>query len=171
MKSLRLMLCAMPLMLTGCSTMSSVNWSAANPWNWFGSSTKVSEQGVGELTASTPLQEQPIADALDGDYRLRSGMKTANGNVVRFFEVMKGDNVAMVINGDQGMISRIDVLDSDIPADTGVKIGTPFSDLYSKAFGNCQKADGDDNRAVECKAEGSQHISYQFSGNGVVLKG
>ena len=56
MKSLRLMLCAMPLMLTGCSTMSSVNWSAANPWNWFGSSTKVSEQGVGELTASTPLQ-------------------------------------------------------------------------------------------------------------------
>jgi hypothetical protein len=43
MKSLRLMLCAMPLMLTGCSTMSSVNWSAANPWNWFGSSTKVSE--------------------------------------------------------------------------------------------------------------------------------
>ena len=118
MKSLRLMLCAMPLMLTGCSTMSSVNWSAANPWNWFGSSTKVSEQGVGELTASTPLQEQAIADALDGD----------------------------------------------IPADTGVKIGTPFSDLYSKAFGNCQKADGDDNRAVECKAEGSQHISYQFSG-------
>ena len=145
MKSLRLMLCAMPLMLTGCSTMSSVNWSAANPWNWFGSSTKVSEQGVGELTASTPLQEQAIADALDGDYRLRSGMKTANGNVVRFFEVMKGDNVAMVINGDQGTISRIDVLDSDIPADTGVKIGTPFSDLYSKAFGNCQKADGDDN--------------------------
>ncbi len=60
MKSLRLMLCAMPLMLTGCSTMSSVNWSAANPWNWFGSSTKVSEQGVGELTASTPLQEQAL---------------------------------------------------------------------------------------------------------------
>ena len=72
--------------------------------------------------------------------------------------------MAMVINGDQGTISRIDVLDSDIPADTGVKIGTPFSDLYSKAFGNCQKADSDDNRAVECKAEGSQHISYQFSG-------
>ena len=112
MKSLRLMLCAMPLMLTGCSTMSSVNWSAANPWNWFGSSTKVSEQGVGELTASTPLQEQAIADALDGDYRLRSGMKTANGNVVRFFEVMKGDNVAMVINGDQGIFLLTPVLKS-----------------------------------------------------------
>ena len=60
MKSLRLMLCAMPLMLTGCSTMSSVNWSAANPWNWFGSSTKVSEQGVGELTASTHCKNKPL---------------------------------------------------------------------------------------------------------------
>lgn len=109
MKSLRVLLCAMPLVLTGCSTLSSVNWSAANPWNWFGSSTEVTEQGVGALTASTPLDEQAIADALDGDYRLRSGMKTENGNVVRFFEAMNGDKVAMVIHGEQGNISRIDV--------------------------------------------------------------
>ena len=44
MKSLRVMLCALPLALTGCSTMSAVNWSAAYPWNWFGSSTEVTEQ-------------------------------------------------------------------------------------------------------------------------------
>ncbi|MFQ8719209.1 MAG: DUF1131 domain-containing protein, partial [Enterobacter hormaechei] len=36
MKSLRLLLCALPLALTGCSTLSSINWSAAYPWNWFG---------------------------------------------------------------------------------------------------------------------------------------
>ncbi len=41
MKSLRLTLLALPLAVTGCSTLSSVNWSAANPWNWFGSSTEV----------------------------------------------------------------------------------------------------------------------------------
>jgi hypothetical protein len=51
MKSLRLLLCALPLALTGCSTMSAVNWSAAYPWNWFGSSMEVTEQGVGKLTA------------------------------------------------------------------------------------------------------------------------
>ena len=164
MKSLRLILCAMPLVLSGCSTLSSVNWSAANPWNWFGSSTEVTEQGVGALTASTPLDEKAITDALDGDYRLRSGMKTQNGNVVRFFEAMKEDKVALVINGDQGTISRIDVLDSDIPSQAGVEIGTPFSNLYSKAFGNCQKATGDDSASVECKAQDSQHISYLFSG-------
>ncbi|EGW7699922.1 DUF1131 family protein, partial [Salmonella enterica] len=45
MKSLRLTLLALPLALNGCSTLSSVNWSAANPWNWFGSSTEVTEQG------------------------------------------------------------------------------------------------------------------------------
>ena len=50
MKSLRVMLCALPLALTGCSTMSAVNWSAAYPWNWFGASTEVTEQGVGKLT-------------------------------------------------------------------------------------------------------------------------
>lgn len=164
MKSLRLTLCAMPLLLTGCSTLSSVNWSAANPWNWFGSSTQVTEQGVGALTGATPLDEKTIADALYGDYRLRSGMKTDNGNVVRFYEAMKDDKLAMVINGNQGTISRIDVVDSDIPSSAGVEIGTPFSDLYTKAFGNCQKATGDDSAGVECKAEGSQHISYVFSG-------
>ncbi|XPE39836.1 DUF1131 family protein [Shigella flexneri] len=57
-------------------TSSSVNWSAANPWNWFGSSPK-SQSRASVINGATPLQEQAIADALDGDYRLRSGMKTA----------------------------------------------------------------------------------------------
>lgn len=77
---------------------------------------------------------------------------------------MKGDNVAMVINGEQGTVSRIEVLDSDIPTAAGVKIGTPFSDLYSKAFGHCEPVSSDSHTSVECKAEGSQHISYVFSG-------
>lgn len=167
MKSLRLMLCAMPLALTGCSTLSSVNWSAANPWNWFGSSTEVTEQGVGALTAATPLNEQAIADALDGDYRLRSGMKIANGNVVRFFEAMKDDKVAMVINGEQGTLSRIDVLDSDIPSEAGVDVGTPFSDLYSKAFGNCQPLMTTASRwSVKRKAVSILAISFPANGMG-----
>ena len=165
MKSLRLLLCALPLALTGCSTMSSVNWSAAYPWNWFGSSMEVSEQGVGNLTASTALSEQAIGDALGSSYRLRSGMKTANGNIVRYFEALKDDKVALTINGESGTISRIDVRDSNIKAASGVKIGTPFSDIYSKAFGNCQKGSNDNGAVVECKADGSQHISYAFTGN------
>ncbi|URN98168.1 RpoE-regulated lipoprotein [Leclercia adecarboxylata] len=164
MKSLRLLLCALPVVLTGCSTLSAVNWSAAYPWNWFGASTDVSEQGVGKLTAATPLEQSAIESALGGDYRLRSGMRTQNGNIVHYFEALKDDRLAMVINGDKNTVTRIEVLDSDVETDNGVKIGTPFSDLYQKAYGNCTSAPGEESVAVECKAEGSQHISYQFSG-------
>lgn len=165
MKSLRLLLCALPLALTGCSTMSAVNWSAAYPWNWFGSSMEVTEQGVGKLTATTPLNEQAISDALGGSYRLRSGMKAANGNIVRYFEALKDDKVAMTINGDGGTINRIEVRDSEIKTDRGVQVGTPFSELYSKAFGHCQKGANDNGAVVECQADGSQHISYAFTGH------
>lgn len=164
MKSLRLVLCALPLALTGCSTLSSINLSAAYPWNWFGSSTEVTEQGVGKITAATALDQNAIQDALSSDYRLRSGMKTENGNIVRYYEALKGDKLALAINGDKGTVNRIAVMDEDIPTASGVKVGTPFSDLYKQAFGNCTSVPSDDEVAVECKAEGSQHISYVFTG-------
>ncbi len=167
MKSLRLLLCALPLVLTGCSTLSSVssiNWSAAYPWNWFGSSLEVTEQGVGQITASTALNKEAIESALGSDYRLRSGMKTENGTIVRYFEALKDDQLALVINGDKGTVNHISVMDKAIPTASGVKVGTPFSELYQKAYGNCTSAPSDDNVAVACKAEGSQHISYLFTG-------
>ncbi len=136
MKSLRLLLCALPVVLTGCSTLSAVNWSAAYPWNWFGSSTEVTEQGVGNLTADTALEQSAIESALGGDYRLRSGMRTQNGTIIHYFEALKDDQLALVINGEKSTVGRIEVLDTEIETDKGVKIGTPFSD----------------------------HISYQFSG-------
>ena len=164
MKSLRVLMCVMPLALAGCSTMSSVNWSAANPWNWFGSSDEVTEQGVAGLTGTTPLKEEAISEALDGHYHLRSGMKTDNGNIVRFFEALKDNKVALVINGEGDTVSQIDIQDPDIKTAGGGQIGSVFSDLYSKAYGNCHKASGDNSGDVECKAEGSQHISYLFTG-------
>lgn len=165
MKSLRLLLCALPVVLTGCSTLSAVNWSAAYPWNWFGSSTEVTEQGVGNLTAATALEQSAIESAIGSDYRLRSGMKTQNGNIVHYFEALKDDQLALVINGDKGNVGRIEVLDSNIETDKGVKIGTPFSELYQKAYGNCTSVAAEEGVAVECKADGSQHISYVFSGS------
>ena len=164
MKTLRTFICVLPLALTGCSTLASVNWSSAYPWNWFGSSPEVTETGVGKLTASTPLDEQAIHDALGGEYHLRSGMKTDKGDIVRYVEALKEKQLALVVNGENGVVSRIDVLDPAISTDKGVKIGTPFNALYDKAFGNCVKASTDDISGVECKAPGSQHISFLFSG-------
>lgn len=165
MKSLRLLVCTLPFMLAGCSTLSAVNWSAAYPWNWFGSSAEITEQGVAGLDGSTPMDEQAMSDALGSDYHLRSGMKMHNGNIVHYYEVLHGDTVAMIINGDKGTISRIDVLDNQISTDNDVRVGTIFSDLYDKAYGHCETAVVEEHNVVECKAKESTHIHYQFAGS------
>jgi hypothetical protein len=164
------MLLALPLILTGCSSMShmsmpSVSWSSFNPLNWFGSSLTVSDKGVGEITASTPLTEEAIKDALDGDYTLRSGMSMSNGKMLSFYQAMSDKEVKMSISGaPKGSVQRVDVVDAKVESEWGVKIGTPFSDLYTKAFDVCVKGEGDDAQNIECKAPQSTHVSYVFSG-------
>ena len=166
----RPMLLALPLILTGCSSMShmsmpSVSWSSFNPLNWFGSSLTVSDNGVGEITASTPLTEEAIKDALDGDYTLRSGMSMSNGKMLSFYQAMSDKEVKMSISGaPKGSVQRVDVVDAKVESEWGVKIGTPFSDLYTKAFDVCVKGEGDDAQNIECKAPQSTHVSYVFSG-------
>ena len=164
MKSLRLMILGLPLMLAGCSTMSSVQWSSALPWNWFGSSATVSEQGVAGLNSTTPMDEEVVREGLSDNYRLRNGMKTTNGEIVSYFEALKDQRVMLIINGSNGKVSRIDVMDPSIESEKGVKIGTPFGDLYDKAFGVCEQGRGDDDYLVVCKAPNSSHISYAFKG-------
>lgn len=164
MKTLRLMMLGVPLVLSGCSTFSNIHWSSLSPMSWFSSSLDVSEQGVGGLTANTPMNEEAVNDGLNGNYRLRSGMKTDNGTVVRYFEAMDDKALMVIVNGENGKVSRVDVMDKDIETDGGVKIGTEFSSLYDKAFGACATGSGDDAQSVECKAPNSQHISYLFSG-------
>lgn len=166
----RPMLLALPLILTGCSSMShmsmpSVSWSSFNPLNWFGSSLTVSDKGVGEITASTPLTEEAIKDALDGDYTLRSGMSMSKGKMLSFYQAMSDKEVKMSISGaPKGSVQRVDVVDPKVESEWGVKIGTPFSDLYTKAFDVCVKGEGDDAQNIECKAPQSTHVSYVFSG-------
>ncbi|NUU68634.1 RpoE-regulated lipoprotein [Enterobacteriaceae bacterium BIT-l23] len=153
------------LMTSGCSTLSEVHWSKMAPWNWFGSSISVSDNGVGGISAATPLNEEALADGLNGDYRLRSGMRMTNGRVMSYYEALKDDKVALIISGDGGQVGKIEVMDEDIAtADGDVKPGTPFSDLYSKAYGACTKGSGDDAELVVCKAPNSQHLSYLFGG-------
>ncbi len=164
MKTLRLMMPAALLMLSGCSTLSDMHWSSLSPLNWFGSSLDVSEKGVGGLNASTPMNEEAVSEGLNGNYRLRSGMKTDNGTVVRYFEALDDKTLMVIVNGENGTVSRVDVMDKEVKTDSGVEIGTPFSDLYDKAYGACEKGTGDDAQSVECKAPNSQHVSYLFSG-------
>lgn len=141
------------------------SWSSLAPWHWFGSSLQVSEQGVGDINGSTPMQQEALESGLKGNYQLRQGMRTSNGNIVHFWQAVDADKkVKLELTGDNS-VNRIDITDSKIATASGVKLGMPFSDLYSKAFNVCHKGEGADSASVECKAPDSQHISYVFSGD------
>ncbi|MBM7344097.1 RpoE-regulated lipoprotein [Pantoea coffeiphila] len=141
------------------------SWSGLNPVNWFGSSLQIAEQGVGGVNGSTPLQQKAIEDGLKGQYTLRNGMRMVDGSVVSFWQALDDSKqVEMELSG-RTTVNRVEVMDKDVATDSGVKIGTRFSDLYSKAFESCKKGTGADRDGVECRAPNSQHISYVFSGD------
>ncbi|WP_455815716.1 RpoE-regulated lipoprotein [Pseudomonas graminis] len=180
MKTFRPAILLTALMLAGCAGSSSQSdsassstwwnpvswsWSSLSPTHWFGSSLTVSEQGLGEVKSSTLMQREVLNDALNGNYHLRQGMRTTDGNIVHFWQGVDSDKqVKVELIGDT-TVNRIDILDHDVTTESGVKFGTTFSDLYSKAYGACQKGTGADSASVECKAPGSEHISYVFSGD------
>ncbi|CAO96135.1 RpoE-regulated lipoprotein [Erwinia tasmaniensis] len=141
------------------------SWSSLSPLNWFSSPLLVSEQGVGGINGSTPLQQQALTDGLNGNYPLRQGMRTADGSIVHFWQALGNDKQVKLELTGQSTVSRIDVTDSQIATASGVKTGTPFSAIYQKAFNNCQKGSGENGGSIECKAPDSQHISYVFSGD------
>lgn len=163
---IRLVLLALPLFfLTGCSTMSNLSWSSLSPMSWFDSSLQVTDRGVGDVTASTPLTESAINDGLNNNYTLRSGMSLNDGKMYSFFQALDDKTVKMVIGGERnGKVQRIDVVDTEVESAWGVKIGTPFNKVYSKAYLACVKGQGEEAKSIECKAPESQRVSYVFSG-------
>lgn len=163
--NIRPLLLGLPLLLTGCSTMSNFSWSSLSPFNWFGGSVEVSAKGVGDVGAGTPMTEAAIGKGLNNNYRMRGGMATNQGQIVSYFQALDGDDVKLVITGEpKGHVQRVDVMDAKIATEWGSKLGTPFSELFSKAYGACKPAEGEDVGKVECVAQQSRNVSYIFSG-------
>ncbi|MGK2889713.1 MAG: RpoE-regulated lipoprotein [Candidatus Malihini olakiniferum] len=152
-------------LLTGCSVLSNFSWSSLSPLNWFGSKIEVSDAGVGGLNSGTPLAQESINKALNGNYLLRSGMGTTNGQITAFYEALNGNQIKLLISGKpKAQVNRVEVMDAKIASVWGVKIRDAFSAHYSKAFEVCQLAKGDDARSVECVESQSKHVSYLYSG-------
>ncbi|WP_313382737.1 RpoE-regulated lipoprotein [Pantoea sp.] len=179
MKVLPISLLAAAALLSGCASSGSgsasasdvswynplsYHWSSALPWNWFGSSLTATEQGVGGVGSATAMSESAISDGLKGNYKLRQGMRSENGDVIAFWQALDDGQVKLQISGGSS-VERIEVTDSDISAQDGAKIGDAFSDRFSKAFNNCKLAGGAGNHDVECRTPGSQHLSYVYSGD------
>lgn len=164
MRLLRPLIIGFPILLAGCSTLSDFSWSSLSPFNWFGNSATVGDGGVGKVSAATPLEKQSLDNALGGDYHLRGGMETHNGGIIAFYQAVKNDKVEMTFYGHQaGKVERVEVTGTAIASDWGVKVGTPFSTVYDKAYGACVRGEGEDR--VVCAAKQSAHVSYVFSGS------
>lgn len=162
----RFLLVLLPLILTGCSSTGAFSWSSLSPFNWFsGNDMTISENGVGEMNAGTALNESAIRKALGDDYRIRSGMGYKAGQIVVYYQALKENSLSMVMYGkENSTVKRIEVYDPKIKTDWGVKIGTPFSELFSKAYGSCWQPEGEDAGKIECYASQTKHVTYLFSG-------
>ena len=149
------------ILLSGCA-----GTKIFSPSTWFSHPLIVSEAGVGQLTSMTPMQVDVVTEQLDDRYKIRSGMQMENGEVVTIFQGVDDDQVKIeVIGPEHGYASRIIVSDVDIVTEWGTEIGTPFSDIYDKAFGSCKLGEQiNEKPTVECVASQSSHIIYRFTG-------
>lgn len=68
-----------PLMLGGCSTLSSFSWSMLSPFNWFSSGLYIDSNGVGGVSASTPMQQEVISQGWTGCIRYAAGWGSTTG--------------------------------------------------------------------------------------------
>ncbi len=177
MKFFRPALIVAIMLLTGCARSGSeassdtqwwnplakISWSSLSPLNWFGTSLAVSEQGVGDINGTTPMDKAAIDRGLNGDYTLRQGMRSNNGEVIAFWQALDDGKIKLVVLG-KGTVNRIEVMDANIPDSDGTHVGDKFSRYYTRAFGHCQKAQGFDHQSIECKRSASSHLSYIYSG-------
>ncbi|WP_431225513.1 RpoE-regulated lipoprotein [Serratia sp. L9] len=163
--NIRPLLLGLPLLLTGCSTLSNFSWSSLSPFNWFGGSVEVSAKGVGDINAGTPMTETAIREGLHNNYRIRGGMATSHGQIVSYYQAMDGNDVKLVITGEpKGHVQRVDVMDPKVATEWGSKLGTPFSELFSKAYGSCKAGEGEEAGKVECVSSQNRYVSYIFTG-------
>lgn len=99
MKSFRPLIIGLPLPQAECSTLSDLSWSSFSPFHWFDESRKVSDQGVGDITAATPMTQPALEKALGGDYRLRGGMETRDSDIVSVYQALSKGQVKLTVIG------------------------------------------------------------------------
>lgn len=164
---LPLCLSASVLLLSGCSSMGGMSFSALNPMNWFSSDTPtVSANGLGSITQNTQITENDIKSGLGDSYRYRQGMEIKNGEMIVIVQGLEDKKVQVAFYGkEKGTVEKIEVFDPKITTSWGTKIGTPFKDIYTKAFGACVKgAKEETTMTVICQSSQSKSVSYLFSG-------
>ncbi|MFS1538475.1 MAG: RpoE-regulated lipoprotein [Candidatus Phlomobacter fragariae] len=152
------------LSLTGCN---SILWSSLYPMNWFASSVRISDTGVGQINKMTRMNEEIISAELDKRYHFRTGMQIEQGQLMYLFQGIKNDREKIAIYGvEKGEVNRIEIMDEDIKTVWETQVGTPFSQIYQNAVqGSCYLDPNQTNMlTINCVSPQSTHVIYRFSG-------
>lgn len=161
---IRFFMMVVALLLSGCASVPSLSWSALSPFHWFASPLQLTDDGLGGITAQTPMQQAALSEGLNDAYPLRSGMGIAHGQVTRVYQAMEQDKVVLTITGE-AQVQRITLDSAAIASAWGAKVGMPFADLYQRAFdGECRRIVAMEGTPVLCRAPQSQRVSYLFLG-------
>ncbi|MGL5169192.1 MAG: RpoE-regulated lipoprotein [Edwardsiella tarda] len=161
---IRLLIVALPLLLSGCASMPSLSWSSLSPFNWFGSTLEMRADGIGGIDATTPMQQEAIDQGLAGQYRLRSGMGIEGERMTRFYQAMADGQVILTLRGET-RVEQITLDSATIATAWGTRVGMPFSALYASAYeGECQRVPASEGVTVQCQAPQSKRVSYRFHG-------
>lgn len=61
------------------------------------------------------MLQSAINAGLGGNYRLRGGMATHNGQVVAYYQALSGDKVKLVIIGQaKGRVQQVEIIDQNV---------------------------------------------------------
>ncbi|WP_238795392.1 RpoE-regulated lipoprotein [Proteus terrae] len=164
---LPLCLSASVLLLSGCSSMGRMSFSALNPMNWFSNNTlTVSANGLGNITNSTKITESEIKNELGSSFNYREGMEMQGSDTIVVVQALEDKNVQVAFYGkEKATVEKIEVFDAKATTDWGITMGTPFKDIYKKAFGACSKGPKDEKqRTILCQSTEAKSVSYVFSG-------
>lgn len=114
------------LLLSGCSSMGGMSFSALNPMNWFSNETlTVSANGLGNITASTAVTEQAIEKELGSRFHYRQGMEMQQGNIIVIVQALEDEKVQVAFYGqEKGTVDKITVSDPNAKTAWGTTIGT-----------------------------------------------
>lgn len=140
------------------------NWSVLWPGNWFTAQMQVNDHGVAELNGQTRMDQSTISNALGNNYHLRQVMSIEQGNqqlIRTSWQAMKNNKVQLIIRGDN-TINKIEVTQPGVKGPEGARIGSLFSEVYTKAFAVCQPESA--SRSVICRAPSSKHVYYVYTG-------
>lgn len=155
------------LLLSGCSSLGGMSFSALNPINWFSSDNlMVSADGLGNITGSTKITESEIKKELGSRYHYRQGMEMQNGDIMVILQGLEENKVQVAFYGkENGTVDKIEISDPKVETTWGTAMGTPFKDIYKKAFGACSKGPViNEQKTILCQSEHAKSVSYVFSG-------